>query len=1422
MHSKVLQNMLSKKLAGSALVFAVLISCYVGIVEIVNVFASPEVIREFSVESLRNHGSACQFVMSDNLVVEAFSDLADVYALEIYLDSVLIFKKEGGFDGSKAEIHVPLVSPAFGAGNGYVLVLHAYAYNRPILGVHFSDYKSYAFEAVGVRAKLDLSVDYNESWRSLSLCANLTDVAGYPVVNETVDFSVQYCGRQRATNGWVPIGSAVSNASGLAPFGLVFNVRAGTYFVKAFHAEGVDFGEAECVKTVNVSSVEGFGGNESSGFGGVLSDGGNVTIELSSTQPYAVLPFNVTATYESSIPLEGYYKVMIFWWHGIGSVWCVGVGWLTLVSSPNPYVYRTFLTWEPNVTGYDWFIGGVFACNDIRDINPVKENGEGVVAFGLAALDIQCCPLNLVVSYPEATYGDEVPVTVCVSEPRSYTEGHTDFSVTRTLGPMINYSGVTYAVDEPLANHAVKLLVNETLLASNLTDNDGLVEFSVDSNSSTSCFVWNLTVAVDESLYERKSVERFVNLSKVKVSEVVTASNSSFLLNYTLGGLSENKSLYVGVNTTLTVTASLFDYPVKACPASMVVARSLEVWNRSSECIIPSDANYSRIVKLYESLELGQRVKATFGSPDAFYPDSKGCIWIPSWGHTMYLFEEPFFGDVNGDGKVDGKDIAIVSKAYNTRPGDPNWDARADLNGDLKVDGKDLAIVNKHIGDTWFIAADVEFFKVVFDGNAFTNNLGIVNEAWKPDEIGKYFVQIKLPSEFNVTVAFLSETTQVDACINLVDYLDVVRRPVQLSLEYTPEQPTLDDNVTMVASCFDSTLGKPAIDVYVDFLIYGFDMVTNTPVWVYLGWSLTNSSGVALFSFVPREYYESYDIFPWFWIVAYCSEQVWNAEAIAYALVDTRYPTRLEFLGNNVTYAFVGKTISLSCRLVRSDNGDPVPYSPLRVYVNETYEDVFFTDENGILTLDVTIHQSGVYFFREQFCWGEGNYDPLYKDYNNVTFVVVAEVVPVFVKFEVQPKVFKPGTTITLTATVYNATSNLPLSDFWVWFWWYDTSSNGAIGNATTNSDGVASITWVYPMSGVYVFYARVSEAQQMITSPVMLTVGEETQLLMNVKQCTNYMFLIGGKLVSNGAGVGGRQLVVKVNGTVMGAVSTSDNGGYAFYVTLQPENNKLTTYQIEVIFYGDNAINFTLYALTPDNTQYAVCTTLQYLGYKPAANTTILTVEPQATHETTATKTPEEMQQEAQNNGWLKPPEARFSWWYPWFRLHFVATLNGEDIMDVGLSPIGSDKIIIYQHLESWIADAINELIVNPIAKAYCAGWILTEIALFLAMKLGPVGFAIGLAVSIGFKIGFLWTAWNSVEGLKGSFVGTLFSWAYGFITALKRVVDLGIEGISDFLQLGGLDFWKLLLKFIYIPLNMIFLVEMILRVVELGGWQL
>jgi hypothetical protein len=54
-------------------------------------------------------------------------------------------------------------------------------------------------------------------------------------------------------------------------------------------------------------------------------------------------------------------------------------------------------------------------------------------------------------------------------------------------------------------------------------------------------------------------------------------------------------------------------------------------------------------------------------------------------------------GDVNGDGKVDCADVAIVESAFGTRVGQLGYQARADINGDGVVNIIDLAIVSRQL-----------------------------------------------------------------------------------------------------------------------------------------------------------------------------------------------------------------------------------------------------------------------------------------------------------------------------------------------------------------------------------------------------------------------------------------------------------------------------------------------------------------------------------------------------------------------------------------------------------------------------------------------------------------------------------------------------------------------------------------------------
>lgn len=55
-------------------------------------------------------------------------------------------------------------------------------------------------------------------------------------------------------------------------------------------------------------------------------------------------------------------------------------------------------------------------------------------------------------------------------------------------------------------------------------------------------------------------------------------------------------------------------------------------------------------------------------------------------------------GDVNGDRKVDLKDVYAVAKAYGSFPGHPRWNPMCDINNDGKVDLKDYYITCKNYG----------------------------------------------------------------------------------------------------------------------------------------------------------------------------------------------------------------------------------------------------------------------------------------------------------------------------------------------------------------------------------------------------------------------------------------------------------------------------------------------------------------------------------------------------------------------------------------------------------------------------------------------------------------------------------------------------------------------------------------------------
>jgi len=56
-------------------------------------------------------------------------------------------------------------------------------------------------------------------------------------------------------------------------------------------------------------------------------------------------------------------------------------------------------------------------------------------------------------------------------------------------------------------------------------------------------------------------------------------------------------------------------------------------------------------------------------------------------------------GDINSDGKVDIKGIAIVAAAFGSYPRHSRWNPDADIYEDSKINIQDAALVARHFGE---------------------------------------------------------------------------------------------------------------------------------------------------------------------------------------------------------------------------------------------------------------------------------------------------------------------------------------------------------------------------------------------------------------------------------------------------------------------------------------------------------------------------------------------------------------------------------------------------------------------------------------------------------------------------------------------------------------------------------------------------
>jgi hypothetical protein len=394
-------------------------------------------------------------------------------------------------------------------------------------------------------------------------------------------------------------------------------------------------------------------------------------------------------------------------------------------------------------------------------------------------------------------------------------------------------------------------------------------------------------------------------------------------------------------------------------------------------------------------------------------------------------------------------------------------------------------------------------------------------------------------------------------------------------------------------------------------------------------------------------------------ITAFTNETDWYLPAMGSWTYDNRWSSNITCQEGVVVNATVYQQTSLAFRLFCQQLcGMNLTGLLVHFFLNGVGQGSGSTNANGQVSFTWTPTQAKTYVVAACF-EGTGVFSPC-----NVSVCVTAQVVPVGVAFSVPRVEFAPGTPLTLTANLTNLKTGGVMTNFMVQFCYNNSAGKtGVLCTSTTGGSGVATYPWTYPNNGTaYALYAQAgttngNQPQNMASSPVQLTVGLNTTLLLSVsRQNSSDTHTFMARLVNDArSGLSGRTLTLTFNGTQKYNATTNQNGNATWTLPLSPQkNDSATTYNVAVSFWGDAPVkSATAYLITPNGTRCAICTTIQYNTYKPSANSTSILVWPQTTTGETTLVNMAAMQQKAESEGLQIWGPDSWSIFPPFFKLH-------------------------------------------------------------------------------------------------------------------------------------------------------------------------
>jgi hypothetical protein len=868
------------------------------------------------------------------------------------------------------------------------------------------------------------------------------------------------------------------------------------------------------------------------------------------------LPLRVKAKFSSYDPYEGvqfYYYLNGTTLKGVVTASVKSV----LVHYPDVYRYDYSgeLVWQPDYWGNYSFLVKAFDA-----YSTLVEQGSG-------SFSVQPAPANIVVYYPEAFFGGSQALTIAFSMSRTYdnASGSSYFQTVR-LAPTLTWDSVKYMLDKKTNSTVIHVYVNGSRVANVVPDSEGLCKAMVPLNFSGSFATMNVRVVTNEtSRYREVAVERSFNLTRVSVTNTPSGGNDLFKFNYSLGILSDSERTYVGLDNPVKASASLFDLSVYGTAVTFI----------------------------------GGRIEARLAT------NSSGWVSVPS-GYSLMRVKSACclesdmaspLADIDRDGDVSLYDLTSITARNGSVFGSSSYNWRFDLNADYQIDQIDLDIVGsnygKHVdyldvgnydyslvnvdfdtgdrfcldsqgitgiptGATWLnmsIGGVVEFFNFTFWKNNVTDNAGVASGKWCPQQTGVYILQVKLPpSMFNITVAFRSDMTQLNASLNIVDYYYVLKRPVNLTVSLPSDMevkviPAEADSYVRQASA-DTNFGSDG------FLCVGIEMFS----FQYLSYVLSDISSIPENAHILSA---SLSVEGWYGGDADLGYSVHKV---------TSQWDEMNITWNNRP----GWVPVASCNF----NFSFWDYSYDRVFLDVT-EDVRLWQNGSASNYGwVLVDDGDAYGFLNL-------HSRQFNDYS-CPFLLVYYILP----------------TPVFTITAYDSAIQVPFSGLPVEL----SANNVCIGNSVTNSSGVATIPWrptgnrIYSISATSFENATYEEGQATETTDFRpstnVTFSDEDTINITAGYQRHYYCALGLPSMDNEmSDLANLPVMIYVNGTYtdgriyncsMQVMSGTGGGGFEFWWAA-PQNG---TYSIRASFEGTDE-----YKPCEDNmTAFAVVTPLVIL----------------------------------------------------------------------------------------------------------------------------------------------------------------------------------------------------------------------------------